>query len=166
MTGRLVLPHSSGPGVAYRNRAIENAGRIVRWRPIGRRPALALERKEIIMTSKNRTKPRWRTTAAAVCILGAFAVSALAFTGSASASSCWYSLRGCVSVGSYYRNYPGYYNYRTPSYSYRYSYSYRTPGYSYYGYRTPSYSYSYRNSYSYSYRTPSYLGYGSSYGAR
>ena len=87
------------------------------------------------MTSKTQTKPRGRTTAAIVCILGAFAAAAFAFTGSASAaSSCWYSLRGCVSVSPYYRNYPGYGSYRTPSYSY-------------------------------SYRTPSYLGYGSSYGA-
>jgi hypothetical protein len=119
------------------------------------------------MTSKTQTKPRRRTTAAIVCILGAFAAAAFAFTGSASAaSSCWYSLRGCVSVSPYYRNYPGYGSYRTPSYSYRtpsYSYSYRTPSYSY-SYRTPSYSYR-TPSYSYSYRTPSYLGYGSSYGA-
>jgi hypothetical protein len=116
------------------------------------------------MTSKTQTKPRGRTTAAIVCILGAFAAAAFAFSGSASAaSSCWYSLRGCVSVSGYYkpstgsyvspyyRNYPGYGSFRMPSFRMP-SYSYRTPSYSY---RTPSYSY----------RMPSYLGYGSSYGA-
>jgi hypothetical protein len=85
----------------------------------------------------------------AVAGIGALAVPALA----SASSSCWYSVRGCVSVSGYYkpstgtyvspyyRNYPGSsYSYRTPSY--------RTPSY-----RTPSYSsgYSYRPSYGSSY---------------
>jgi hypothetical protein len=59
----------------------------------------------------------------AVLVAGALGV------GSAKASSCWYSPRGCVYVHSYYkpstgsfvhsyyRNYPGY-GYGYPSYSY------------------------------------------------
>jgi hypothetical protein len=90
------------------------------------------------------------TAALALVAVGALAPMASASSG----SSCYYSPRGCVSVGGYFkpstgtyvkpyvRNYPGYgssYSYRTPSYSYRTpSYSYRTPSY-----RTPSYSYGY-----------------------
>jgi hypothetical protein len=67
-------------------------------------------------------------------------------------SSCWYSLRGCVSVQGYYRQSgtyvrPYYRNY--PGYGYR--------SYSYPSYRSYSYpSYRYRSSYSY----PSYRSYG------
>ncbi len=84
-------------------------------------------------------------------VLGSAAVAALGASGVASASStCYYSPRGCVSVGGYYkpstgtyvrpyvRNYPGYgsYSYR-PSYRSSYSLSYN------YGYRyRPSHSYS------------------------
>lgn len=91
-------------------------------------------------------------------ILAAAAMLALAFAGTASASgsSCYYSPRGCVSVGGYYkpstssyvspylRNYPGYGSYYGSS-----SYRYRAPTYRYHA---PSY-----RSYSY---TPSYRSYG------
>lgn len=81
-------------------------------------------------------------------ILGLAVVAMMALgvagTASASGSSCYYSPRGCVSVGGYYkpstgtyvrpyvRNYPGYgYTYRpSRSYSYRPSYS-RSYGYGY-----------------------------------
>jgi len=98
----------------------------------------------------------------AVAATGVLAVPTLA----SASSSCWYSVRGCVSVSgyykpstgtyvsSYYRNYPGYgpgCSYRTPSYrpSYSWGYSYRTPSY-----RTPSYSWGY--SYGSSYDSTSY----------
>jgi hypothetical protein len=82
----------------------------------------------------------------AVLAIASIAVLAVPALASAS-SSCWYSVRGCVSVSGYYkpstgtyvspyyRNYPGYKapSYKTPSYKMP---SYKTPSY-----RTPSYSY-------------------------
>jgi len=79
--------------------------------------------------------------------LALVALAALAPMASAS-SSCWYSPRGCVSVGGYvkpssgtyvspyFRNYPSTPSYRTPSYRVP---SYRTPSYRVPSYRTPSY---------------------------
>jgi hypothetical protein len=94
------------------------------------------------------------------------AVAVIGVSGTASASSgssCWYSVRGCVSVGGYYkpstgtyvhpyfRNYPGSSTYGLPKVPSPYGYSSRS-----YSYR-PSYSYSPSYSGSYGYSPYSYL---------
>jgi hypothetical protein len=84
---------------------------------------------------------------ALVAALGAATFGA----GSAQASSCWYSPRGCVHVRGYYKPSTG--TYVSP-------YFRNYPGYrSYYSY-TPRYSsyYGYRSYYSYTPRYSSYYG--------
>jgi hypothetical protein len=79
-------------------------------------------------------------------VVVAAAMVALAFTGTASAdSSCWYNVRGCVSVSGYYRSNGQYVRPYYRNYPYYRSYSYSYPSYRSYSY--PSY-----RSYSYSYR--------------
>ena len=82
---------------------------------------------------------------AALCVGFGFGAGYVVTGVAHASSSCWYSARGCVSVGGYYK--PSTRSYVNPYYrnypSHRPSYGYRAPSYRVPSYRVPSYGSSY-----------------------